>query len=39
MGGYDANKAPAHDTGWIVRGTLATTLGMLAGPPLAVAQR
>jgi len=27
MGGYDANKAQAHDTGWIVRGTLAMTIG------------
>ena len=27
MGGYDANKAPAHDTGWIARGALATTIG------------
>ena len=29
MGGYDANKAPVHDSGWIVRGALET----IAGPP------
>jgi hypothetical protein len=25
--GYDANKAPAHNTGWIFRASLATALG------------
>ena len=25
--GYDANKAPAHNTAWIFRATLATALG------------
>jgi hypothetical protein len=25
--GYDANKAPAHDTAWIVRATAATAIG------------
>lgn len=25
--GYDANKAPAHDTGWIFRASLSTALG------------
>jgi hypothetical protein len=27
VAGYDANKAPAHNTGWIFRASLATTLG------------
>ena len=27
LGGFDANKAPAHNTAWIARGTLADALG------------
>jgi len=27
FGGYDANKAPAHDTAWVVRGDAAAALG------------
>jgi len=29
FGGYDANKAPAHNTAWAVRATIATALGPL----------
>jgi hypothetical protein len=29
FGGYDANKAPAHNTAWIVRGTGAAAVGAL----------
>jgi hypothetical protein len=29
FGGYDANKAPAHNTAWIARADLATALGTL----------
>jgi hypothetical protein len=28
FGGYDANKAPAHNTAWIARGSAATALGI-----------
>ena len=28
FGGYDANKAPAHNTGWIVRATREAALGL-----------
>jgi len=27
FGGYDANKTPAHNTAWIVRGTAAEAVG------------
>jgi hypothetical protein len=27
FGGYDANKAPAHNTAWIARGTVRTAIG------------
>jgi hypothetical protein len=26
--GYDANKAPAHDTAWIMRSTIAGAIGV-----------
>ncbi len=28
FGGYDANKAPAHNTAWVARASLATALGV-----------
>jgi hypothetical protein len=27
FGGYDANKAPAHNTAWVARATVAAALG------------
>ncbi len=30
FGGYDANKAPAHNTGWIYRSTSEAAIGELS---------
>jgi hypothetical protein len=30
--GYDANKAPAHDTAWIFRSTIAAAIGVVRKP-------